>query len=108
MAQISLEHLEIAENGDAKLVGSRIKVKHIIALKKALGYTAEQIQQEAYPHLSLSQIYAALAYYHDHQDEVDAVIERDDATYQVERQKQESDQKYQELIAKIRDRAGKL
>ena len=33
----------------------------------------EQIQ-EAYPHLSLGQIYTVLAYYSDHQEQVDAEI----------------------------------
>jgi O-acetylhomoserine/O-acetylserine sulfhydrylase-like pyridoxal-dependent enzyme len=33
----------------------------------------EQIQ-EAYPGLSLGQIYAALAYYYDHEEQVDAEI----------------------------------
>jgi pyrroloquinoline quinone (PQQ) biosynthesis protein C len=35
--------------------------------------SVEQIQ-EAYAHLSLAQIYAALAYYYDHQEQVDAEI----------------------------------
>ena len=35
-----------------------------------------------YARLSLSQIYAALAYYHDHQAEVDAQIERGAHEYQ--------------------------
>ena len=39
----------------------------------ARGASVEQIQ-EAYPHLSLGQIYAALAYYYDHQEQVDAEI----------------------------------
>ena len=34
---------------------------------------AAQIQRQ-HPHLSLSQIYAALAYYHDHQRELDRDI----------------------------------
>jgi hypothetical protein len=35
-----------------------------------------------YPHLSLAQIYAALAYYHDHQIEMDAHIERSAREYE--------------------------
>jgi hypothetical protein len=35
-----------------------------------------------YPHLSLAQIYAAFAYYHDHQNELDAQIEQSVETYE--------------------------
>jgi len=35
----------------------------------------EEIQRQ-HPHLTLGQIYSALAYYHDHQDEMDRDIER--------------------------------
>jgi hypothetical protein len=39
----------------------------------AFGWDAEQIRAQ-YPHLSLAQIHAALAYYYDHQPELDARI----------------------------------
>jgi hypothetical protein len=42
--------------------------------KLAHGSSAEEIHHQ-YPHLTLSQIYAALAYYHDHQSELDAEID---------------------------------
>ncbi|MDX1946386.1 MAG: hypothetical protein SFU86_13375 [Pirellulaceae bacterium] len=32
------------------------------------------MKSEAYPHLSLAQIHAALAYYYDHQQEIDQQI----------------------------------
>jgi len=38
------------------------------------GYSPERIKQEIYSHLSLAQIYDALSYYHDHQDEIDSEI----------------------------------
>ncbi len=37
-------------------------------------WDAEEIHRQ-HPHLSLSQIYSALAYYHDHQSELDGDIE---------------------------------
>jgi hypothetical protein len=33
---------------------------------------------DAYPHLSLARVYAALSYYHDHKAELDATIEQQD------------------------------
>ena len=106
MAQVSVEHIELNEAGEAKLVGSRIKVKHLVAARQAYGYSAEQLQQEAYPHLSLAQVYAGLAYYYDHQSEIDESIKNDHEAFERERQKQQNDPKYQELIAKIRSRAA--
>ena len=41
------------------------------------GWNAEAIQ-ENHPHFSLAQVYAALAWYYDHQAEMDAEIERQD------------------------------
>ena len=49
--------------------------------KLAHGSSPEEMHFQ-YPHLSLSQIYAALAYYHDHQMEMDAQIERSAREYE--------------------------
>lgn len=106
--RVSVEHIEIDERGNAKLAGHRIKVKHIAGLIQAHGYTAEQLHTEAYPHLSLSQIYAALAYYYDHQAEIDRQVAEDDAFAEREREKQLSDPKYQELVSRMRVRWAAL
>jgi uncharacterized protein (DUF433 family) len=103
--RVSVEHIELDERGNAKLAGHRIKVKHLVAVMRAQGYTAEQLQAEAYPHLSFAQIYAALAYYYDHQAEIDRQIEEDDEFYEREWEKQQSDPKHQELVAKLRSRS---
>ena len=103
--RVSVEHIEIDERGSAKLVGQRIKVTHIIALMQAHGYTAEQLQAEAYPHLSLAQVYSALAYYYDHQSDIDRQIKEDDESYDRSWREQQSDPKHQELVARIRNRS---
>jgi uncharacterized protein (DUF433 family) len=104
MSQVSVEHIEINQAGEAKLVGSRIKVKHLAAVKQTHGYSAEQIQQEVYPHLNLAQIHAALAYYYDHQREIDDSLSSDDATHEHAWQKQQSDPEHRELISKMKNR----
>jgi uncharacterized protein (DUF433 family) len=76
MANVSCEHIELDKNGVARIVGSRIKVNQIVLCKRIDGSTPEAIQS-GYPHLSLAQIYAAFAYYYDHQAELDAEIERE-------------------------------
>lgn len=52
-----------------RIAGTRIKVK-LLATYVQQGHNSQQIQQ-AMPHLSLAQIHAALAYYYDHQSEID-------------------------------------
>ena len=48
-----------------------------VALDKiAQGWDADEIHAQ-YPYLSLGQIHSALAYYYDHQEELDAEIEQD-------------------------------
>jgi len=60
------------ERGVAWIDDSNTKVVEVI-LDHARGHSAERIQ-EAYPHLSLPQIYAALAYYYDHKQETDDLM----------------------------------
>jgi uncharacterized protein (DUF433 family) len=59
--------------GKPIIKGSRIPVWLIAGWFKD-GYSPEQIQKETYPHLSLAQIYDALSYYYDHQQEIDSDI----------------------------------
>jgi len=47
-----------------------------IVLDARNGLPPSEIQRQ-YPHLSLAQIHAALAYYYDHQGEIDDTIERE-------------------------------
>ena len=57
--------------------GTRVRVLNIVYLHLE-GQPPEQMR-EAYPSLDLGQIHAALAYYYDHRDEIEAYIEEDDA-----------------------------
>jgi len=64
--------------GRRRIAGSRIQVKHIVVMHERQGMSPEEIVSE-YPHLTLAGIYAALAYYHDHREDINADIraERD-------------------------------
>lgn len=55
--------------GQARIAGTRIKVKHVYTWDECMGLTPAQVAAE-YPHLSMAQIHAALAYYWSHQDEI--------------------------------------
>jgi uncharacterized protein (DUF433 family) len=106
LPRVSIEHIAIDETGCARLAGHRIKVHHIVALKQVHGYSAEQLQAEAYPHLSLAQIHAALTYYYDHQTDMDRQIKEDDEAHRQHWQVQQDDPAYQQLMAKVRARAA--
>ncbi|WP_165247227.1 DUF433 domain-containing protein [Paludisphaera soli] len=63
--------------GKPHIAGHRIKVQHIAVWHEQMGMSPEEIAA-TYPTLELPAVYAALAYYHSHRDEVDADIEADD------------------------------
>jgi len=73
MVTAPINHIALDERGIAYISGTRIKVSHISIEKNVWGRTPEEIQH-GYPHLSLAQIHAALAYYYDHQEEIEAQI----------------------------------
>jgi uncharacterized protein (DUF433 family) len=75
MSSIATTHIEIEEDGVAWIDDTNVKVIEIVVDKLAHGSSAEEMHFQ-YPHLSLAQIHAALAYYYDHQTELEAEIER--------------------------------
>src|SRR5438046_1962052 len=63
--------------GKPFILGHRIKVQHVAVWHERRGMTPEEIVA-TYPSLTLAAVYAALAYYHGHQAEIDADIEADE------------------------------
>jgi uncharacterized protein (DUF433 family) len=59
--------------GRLRIDGTRITVNQIAVLYKQ-GRTAEDIADQ-YPHLTLAQVYAALAHYHANREEIEADLE---------------------------------
>lgn len=59
--------------GEPLIRGTRISVRHIIERIQASQSVDEILA--ALPHLTAAQIYDALSYYHDHQTEMDRLIE---------------------------------
>jgi uncharacterized protein (DUF433 family) len=66
--------------GRIRIDGTRITVHRIATLYKQ-GQSPEDIAQ-TYPHLSLSQVYAALAYYHANRAEIESALAAADALYE--------------------------
>jgi uncharacterized protein (DUF433 family) len=63
--------------GKPHIVGHRIKVQHVAVWHERVGMSAAEIVA-TYPTLTLTAVYAALAYYHAHRAEIDADIEADE------------------------------
>lgn len=75
MPAISPAHVQIDARGVAWIDETNVKVIEVVLDRLAHGWSPEEIHFQ-HPHLSLAQIHAALAYYYDHQTEIDQEIER--------------------------------
>lgn len=75
MTAVVDSYIEIDENRIAWIADTRVKVIEIAVDKLAHGSSPEELHFQ-YPHLSLAQIHTALAYYYDHQEELDDEILR--------------------------------
>jgi uncharacterized protein (DUF433 family) len=71
--------------GRPKIAGTGLTVSRIAAWYK-MGMTPEEIVLE-YPHLTLAQVHAALAYYHVNRDEIETdLVQEEAAGLQLEHQ----------------------
>jgi len=59
--------------GKPRIAGTRIKVSLIAILSERNRMTPDEVV-EAYPHLTLAQVHAALSYYWEHRDEIEREI----------------------------------
>ena len=73
MSTVAYPHIEFSKDGVPLIAGTTTKVVEVVLDHLAHHWDAEEIQRQ-HPHLSLSAIYSALAYYHDHQEEIDRDI----------------------------------
>lgn len=77
---VSAEHIEVTPGvcgGKPRIAGHRIRVQDVVLAHQRSGMTADEIVS-ALPTITLSDVYAALAYYHDHQAEIDSDIREAD------------------------------
>jgi len=79
MTTISTEHIVKTPGtcgGRARIVGHRIRVMDVVVWHRHWGHTPEQIV-ESFPGITLADVHAALAYYYDHLEEIEADFEED-------------------------------
>lgn len=75
MATATYPHIEMRPNGLAVIEGTRLQVVQVVGDVLELGLKPEQVV-ENYPGLELTpaKVYAALAYYHDNREEIEAAV----------------------------------
>lgn len=66
-------HVEFDPNGTPFIAGTQTKVEEIVLDYLAHHWDADEIHRQ-HPNLSLAEIHSALAYYFDHQAEMDQAI----------------------------------
>ena len=81
------KHIELDKNSKPVIAGTRFKVHLLICTKRVNNLDAEELQK-CYPDLTLAQIYAALTYYYDHQEEIENIIETESKMMDELRRKQ--------------------
>ncbi|MBW4632392.1 MAG: DUF433 domain-containing protein [Iphinoe sp. HA4291-MV1] len=80
MESVISEHIEITPGicgGKPRIAGHRIKVQDIVIWHERLGLSPDEIVSQ-YPSITLADVYAALAYYHDHLEEIRQEIREDE------------------------------
>lgn len=80
MAQTSTVHITRTPSvcgGKPCIAGHRVRVIDVVLRHERLGQSADEIVNE-FPGISLADVYAALAYYYDHRDEMEAELSRDE------------------------------
>jgi uncharacterized protein (DUF433 family) len=63
------------ENGVPVIGGTTMKVVELVAERLGYGWSPEELHFQ-HPYLSMAQVHSALAYYFDHQEELDNDVER--------------------------------
>ena len=71
---VAYAHIKVTPEGVPYIAGTQTKVVEVVLDRLAYHWDADEIHRQ-HPHLSLGQIYSALAYYYDHQAEMDREID---------------------------------
>ena len=75
-AATAYEHIVLDEKGVPVIAGANTKVVELAEELYSYGWSPAEMHFQ-HPHLTLGQIHSALAYYWDHQQELDRDIARD-------------------------------
>jgi len=83
------EHIESTPGvcgGKPRIAGHRIRVEDIAVWHEQQGLSPDEIVAQ-FPQISLADVHAALAYYHDHREEIREAMRQDEAFAETMRAK---------------------
>lgn len=75
LVETRYEHIVLDATSVPHIAGTTMKVIELVLERSAYGWSPEELHFQ-HPYLSLGQIHSALAYYWDHQEELDQDIAR--------------------------------
>ena len=75
LSETRYEHIILNEDQVPLIANSTMKVIELVLDHLAYGWSPEELHFQ-HPYLTMGQVHAALSYYWDHQQELDADIER--------------------------------
>ena len=79
MENVLMQHIEMTPGvlgGKPRIAGHRIRVSDIVVWHEKRGLSPDEIVA-LYPSITLSDVHAALAYYFDHREEIEAEFQRE-------------------------------
>ena len=80
MTTVTSKHIEITPGvcgGKARIAGHRIRVQDVVVLHEQKGMSPDEIVSR-YPTITLADVYATLAYYHDNFHEIRREMQEDE------------------------------
>jgi len=80
MITVTSQHIEVTAGvcgGRARIAGHRIRVQDVVVWHEQKGMSPDEIVSR-YPTITLADVYAALAYYHDHFQEIRRQMQEDE------------------------------
>ena len=102
MAATVSSKIETDEHGVAWIIGANVKVIEVALDKIAYGWSPEEMHFQ-HPSLSMAQIHAALAYYYENQDRLDAEIERQHREVEALAAESPNPVSREQLLARLKD-----
>lgn len=69
------KYIRLRDNGVPYIAETTMKVVELVTSHLTYGWSPAELHFQ-YPHIAMSQIYSALAYYWDHKADIDADIDR--------------------------------
>jgi uncharacterized protein (DUF433 family) len=102
MATTVSTQIDVDEHGVAWITGANVKVIEVALDKLAHGWSPEEMHFQ-HPNLSMAQIHAALAYYYENQERLDAEIARREGEVEALEAESLKPLSREQLVARLKD-----